>query len=108
MSSIRPAARRLAAASLAHRAPALRRSPLVLAVPRPAPLVSTRAFSACLRAAERHDPSAKAAKDPRWTSGEKVTYDELKPITRMPSDVSWLAAWFLSVRGLDAGTRRAD
>ncbi|BGO91391.1 hypothetical protein NBRC10512_007131 [Rhodotorula toruloides] len=84
MFATRPIARRLSL-TLVHR------SPLLPSVPRPThlPSLSTlpaRPFSTTHISRDTHAPSNSAARDPRWRNGEKVTYDELKPVTQMPSD----------------------
>ncbi len=57
-------------------------APRHLATAAPASL-QTRAFSgsAALRSATT------VQNDPKWKNGEKVTYEEVKPLTQSPSDV---------------------
>ncbi|BGO97453.1 hypothetical protein JCM10021v2_001103 [Rhodotorula toruloides] len=84
MSATRPIARRLSLTLLS-------RSPIlpILSIPilvRPTPVtLPTRAFHATPISRNTHEPSDRAAKDPRWREGQKVTYDELKPVTQMPN-----------------------
>ncbi|BGP34319.1 hypothetical protein JCM10296v2_006134 [Rhodotorula toruloides] len=84
MSATRPIARRLSLTLLS-------RSPILPSLTRPTrlPALSTlpaRPFSAPSAPCTHHAQRYNASKDPRWKSGEKVTYDELKPVTQMPSD----------------------
>ncbi|GAA6057236.1 hypothetical protein JCM3770_003815 [Rhodotorula araucariae] len=78
---------RAARAPAAARVPAslLRPTSLRAALPaaRTLTVASARAFSVSAARADRYNP---VANDKRWTNGDKVTYDELKPITQSPSD----------------------
>lgn len=47
---------------------------------------SLPAFRALSVSAPRQDRYSPVANDKRWTNADKVTYDELKPLTDSPSD----------------------
>lgn len=51
------------------------------AAPSLLPTPRTFSVSAAVRSA------ATVQNDPKWKNGEKVTYDEVKPLTQSPSDV---------------------
>ncbi|BGP50560.1 hypothetical protein JCM10450v2_006479 [Rhodotorula kratochvilovae] len=78
---------RAARAPTAARAPAAFLRPTSLRAALPAAhapwTASVRALSVSAARADRYNP---VAGDKRWENGDKVTYDELKPITQSPSD----------------------
>lgn len=75
---------------------ALRTLPRLAATARP---VAVRAAPSLLQSTARHAPVSprlftsssvayRSAPDPKWSKGTPITYEELKPITQSPSDVS--------------------